>query len=182
MRAGAIIDRIRDFIRKEPPHNDSVDIKRAVSDVIELTRGEAAKHRVSVQTLFAEDLPPIRGDRVRLQQVVLNLIINAIEAMSTTPEGPRDLRIDMVADPSKGIVVPVSDSGPGLPVEGIERLFDPFYSTKATGLGMGLSICRSIVEAHGGRLWAKPNAPRGAVFQFSVANHLKPAATDAPDE
>jgi PAS domain S-box-containing protein len=182
MRAGAIVDRIRDFIRKEPPRNDSVDINRAVGEVIELTRGEAAKHSVSVQALFAEDLPLIRGDRVQLQQVMLNLIINAIEAMSTTSEGPRDLRIDTVADASKGIVVAVADSGPGLPAEGIERLFNPFYSTKATGLGMGLSICRSIVEAHGGKLWAKPNAHRGAVFQFSVADHLQPATTDAPDE
>jgi len=170
MRAGAIIDRIRDFIRKEPPHEDSVDIKRAVSEVIELTRGEAAKHGVSVQALFAEDLPLIRGDRVQLQQVVLNLIINAIEAMSTTREGPRDLRIDTVADASKGIVVAVSDSGPGLPAQGLERLFNPFYSTKASGLGMGLSICRSI------SLSAKPNAPRGAVFQFTVADHPKPAS------
>jgi PAS domain S-box-containing protein len=173
MRAGEIVDRIRSFIRKAPPRNESVDIKEALGEVIELTRGEAAKHGVSVRALFAENLPLIRGDRVQLQQVMLNLIINAIEAMSTTSEGPRDLRIDTVADASKGIVVAISDSGPGLPAEGLERLFDPFYSTKASGLGMGLSICGSIVEAHGGSLSARPNAPRGAVFQFTLADRLR---------
>jgi len=172
MRAGDIIDRIRNFIKKAPPHNDTVDIKGALSEVIELTRGEATKHHVSVQVLFAEDLPLIHGDRVQLQQVMLNLVINAIEAMSTTPEseGPRDLRIDMRADAAKGLVVTVSDSGPGLPADGIDRLFAPFYSTKESGLGMGLSICRSIIEVHGGTLLARPNSPRGAVFEFTVAD------------
>jgi PAS domain S-box-containing protein len=170
MRAGDIVDRIRDFIKKAPVHYESVDIKRAVGEVIELTRSEAVKHNVSVQAIFAEDLPLVRGDRVQLQQVVLNLIINAIEAMSTTSEGPRDLRIDTVAHASNGVIVAVADSGPGLPPEGTERLFNPFFSTKDSGLGMGLSICRSIVEAHGGSLSAKPNIPRGAIFQFTVVD------------
>ncbi|RFU46655.1 AAA family ATPase [Paraburkholderia sp. DHOC27] len=169
-RASEIVDRIRDFIKKAPPHNDSVDIAQAVGEVIELTRGEAVKHGISVQAIFAKDLPLIRGDRVQLQQVVLNLIMNAIEAMSTTSEGPRELRIETGADPLQGIVIAVADSGPGLPADGTDRLFDPFYSTKASGLGMGLSICRSIVEAHGGILSAKANAPRGAVFYFNVAD------------
>jgi C4-dicarboxylate-specific signal transduction histidine kinase len=174
-RGGDIIGRIRDLIKKAPSRHERVNINEAVREVIELTRGEAAKHRASMQAGLAEGLPLIRGDRVQLQQVMLNLIVNAIEAMSATSEGPRDLLISTAADSSKGVSIGVADSGPGLPLDGFERVFDPFYTTEASGLGMGLSICRSIVLAHGGRLSAKPNLPRGAVFQFAV-----PAFSDAP--
>jgi PAS domain S-box-containing protein len=175
MRAGDIIGRIRDLIEKAPLRKDSVDINEAVREVIELTRGEAVKQGVSVQAVLGDGLPPVRGDRVQLQQVMLNLVVNAIEAMSETREGPRDLLISTATDSSQGVSIAVSDSGPGLPVEGIERVFDPFYTTKAGGLGMGLSICRSIVDAYRGRLSAKPNLPRGAVFQFTL-----PACADNP--
>jgi PAS domain S-box-containing protein len=171
MRAGDIIGRIRDFIEKAPSRKDSVDINEAVLEVIELTRGEALKHGVSVQAVLGEGLPLIRGDRVQLQQVMLNLIVNAIEATSATSEAPRDVLISTAADSAKGVSIAVSDFGPGLPAEGIKRVFDPFYTTKVGGLGMGLSICRSIVDAHGGRISAKPNVPRGAVFQFTVPAH-----------
>jgi C4-dicarboxylate-specific signal transduction histidine kinase len=174
MRAGDIIGRIRELIEKAPPRKDSVDINEAVREVIELTRGEAVKHGVSVQTVLGEDLPLFRGDRVQLQQVMLNLIVNGIEAISATSEGPRDVLISTTADSSKGVAIAVSDSGLGVPAERIERIFDPFYTTKADGLGMGLSICRSIVEAHGGRILAKPNVPRGVVFHFSL-----PVSTDS---
>jgi signal transduction histidine kinase len=131
-----------------------------------VTRSEVLGNRVSLQTKLAEGLPVIRGDRIELQQIVLNLIMNAIEAMSDASKGPRDLLISTVEDQSNNVLVCVRDSGPGLNPENLERLFDSFYTTKAGGMGMGLSICRSIVEAHGGRLWAMPNAPRGASFHF----------------
>jgi PAS domain S-box-containing protein len=166
MRAGDIIGRIRDLVRKAPPRKDRVDINEAIREVIELTRGEAAKNDVSVLTILGDGLPLVLGDRVQLQQVMLNLIVNAVEAMGTTSTGPRELRISTAADSSDGVSIAVRDSGPGLPPAEIGRVFNPFYTTKAHGLGMGLSICRSIVETHGGRLWASANAPRGAVFQL----------------
>jgi signal transduction histidine kinase len=145
-----------------------LDINRAIREVIELTRVEAMSKGVSVQTDFAEGLPIVEADRTGLQQVMLNLIINAVEAMSGVSEGPRDLLVSSgKADPD-AVLVTVRDSGPGLTPAALERLFDAFYTTKATGLGLGLSICRSIVEAHGGRLWASTNVPRGAVFEFTL--------------
>ena len=117
---------------------------------------------------LADGLPRISGDRVQLQQVILNLIMNAIEAMSGVEEGSRELLISTVEAESEGVLVAVSDSGPGLPQASLARIFEPFYTTKSSGLGMGLSICRSIVEAHGGRLWATPNEPRGAVFSMML--------------
>jgi signal transduction histidine kinase len=116
-------------------------------------------------------LPPIQGDRVELQQVILNLIINAVEAMSGVSEGSRELLVDTGKAGSDGVLVAVRDSGPGLAPASLERLFDAFYTTKPGGLGMGLSICRSIVEAHGGRLWATANVPHGAIFQFTLPAH-----------
>jgi len=181
-RAGDILGRIREHVEKAPPHMDSVDINEAVVEVIELTRGEAAKHGVSLQAILGNRLPPVLGDRVQLQQVMLNLIVNAIEAMSTMYEGRRDLRISTTADALQCVSIAVSDSGPGLPTAGIERVFDPFYTTKAGGLGMGLSICRSIVEAHGGQLCAKPNVPSGAVFQFALPGGSEEHAPPGDDE
>jgi PAS domain S-box-containing protein len=166
MRAGDIIGRIRDLIKKAPSRKDSVDINEAIREVIELTRGEAVRTGVSVQTELADDLPLIDGDRVQLQQVILNLTMNAVEAMSGIADAPRELLITTGVVGSSGVLVSVRDSGPGLAPAIIEHLFEPFYTTKPTGLGMGLSICRSIIEAHEGRLWAEANEPRGAIFQF----------------
>jgi PAS domain S-box-containing protein len=167
-RAGAVIQRIRALIRKAPIRSDRFDINDAIRDVIVLTRVEAAKIGISVQVELAGGLPVVDGDRVELQQVILNLIINAIEAMAGTDEGSRELVIATARAEPNGVVVAVKDSGPGLDTAGLERVFDAFYTTKPTGLGMGLSICRSIVEAHGGRLIAVANAPRGAIFQFTL--------------
>jgi PAS domain S-box-containing protein len=167
-RAGGIVSGIRDLVRKAPPRNDKVDLNEALREVIELTRGEADKHDVAVLTVFADGLPPVLGDRVQLQQVMLNLIVNAVEAMATTSTGPRELLVSTAADTPDGVTIAVRDSGPGLPQAELRRVFDPFYTTKEHGLGMGLSICQSIVETHGGRLWAGANAPRGAVFQFTL--------------
>ena len=171
-RAGDVIGRIRALVKKAPPRKDRVDINEAIREVIELTRGEAVKNGVSVQTQLADGLPLIEGDRVQLQQVILNLIINAIEAMSGDSDGPRELLISTATGRPDGVLVAVRDSGPGLPPASLERLFDAFYTTKPGGLGMGLSICRSIIEAHGGRLWASANLPRGAVFQFTAPAYV----------
>jgi len=129
------------------------------------------KNDVSVQTQLAEDLPPIQGDRVQLQQVILNLIINAVEAMRCVSEGARELLIRTGKDASGGVLVVVQDSGPGVSPESFDRLFDAFYTTKPSGMGMGLSICRSIIEAHDGRLWAVPHDGPGATFQFTLPIH-----------
>jgi C4-dicarboxylate-specific signal transduction histidine kinase len=145
-----------------------LNINEAIVEIMELTRGATLEHSVSVKMQLAEKLPNILGDRVQLQQVILNLIMNAIEAMSEVREGRRGLLISTDRYASEGLLVAVADSGPGLTPAGFERLFETFYTTKPSGLGMGLPICRTIVEAHGGRLWATANAPRGAVFQFTV--------------
>jgi len=126
------------------------------------------KNGVKVQTQLAEGLPLIYGDRVQLQQVILNLVLNAVEAMSDLEEAVRALRIRTDTDAAGGALVSVADTGPGLDPARVDRLFEAFYTTKPGGLGMGLAICRSIVEAHGGRLWASANEPRGAVFQFTL--------------
>jgi len=171
MRAGGIVGGIRDLVKKAPPRKDGVDINEALGEVIELTGGEAAKNGVSVLTVFGEGLPLVLGDRVQLQQVMLNLIVNAVEAMTATSDGQRELLIRTAADSSNGVSIAMRDSGPGLSPAEVKRVFDPFYTTKAHGLGMGLSICRSIVEAHGGQLWVGANEPRGAVFEFTVPAH-----------
>ena len=166
-RASEVIGRIRALIKKAPPQKDSVAIKDAILEVVTLTHGEAVKHRVLVRTRLAEGLPPVEGDRVQLQQVILNLVVNAFEAMSGQNEA-REMLISAEKAEPDGVLVAVRDSGPGLAAEHLERLFEAFYTTKPTGMGMGLSICRSIIEAHGGRLWASANDPRGAVFQFTA--------------
>ena len=154
--------------RRQPPRKDALEVNEAIVEVIALTRGEVMKNNVSVQTQLAEGLPLIQGDRVQLQQVILNLIINAVEAMSGVSEGSRGLLIGTGKDASGRVLVAVQDSGPGLNPESFERLFDSFYTTKPGGMGMGLSICRSIVEAHGGRIWATPNAGPGITVQFTL--------------
>ncbi|MBR0713648.1 GAF domain-containing sensor histidine kinase [Bradyrhizobium liaoningense] len=167
-RTGNIIDRIRALVKKSPPRKDSLDINSTVLEIAALSSGEMSKNGISVQTQLAESLPAVQGDRVQIQQVLLNLFVNAAEAMSRTREGPKELMISTGKDGSEGVLVAVRDSGPGLTIENTERVFDAFYTTKASGLGMGLSICRSIIEAHQGQLWAAANVPRGAVFQFTL--------------
>jgi len=169
-RAGEVIDRIRALIKKEPPRRDRFEINGAIREVIELTHTEVAKNAISLRTEFADCLLIVQGDRVQLQQVILNLIINAIEAMGVS-EGTRELLIGTGKDGSRSVLVRIADSGPGLAAATLERLFQPFYTTKPKGLGLGLSICRSIVEAHGGRLWVTTNVPRGAIFQLTLPAH-----------
>ena len=167
-RAGAIVDRIRDHIKKAPPRKHRFDLNEAINEVIVLARSAIGKYGVSVQTRLTEGLTPVEGDRVQLQQVILNLILNAVEAMSAVDEGVRELLISTEQSWTNGVLVAARDSGPGIDPEHIERVFDAFYTTKSSGVGMGLSICRSIIDGHGGRLWADANEPRGAVFQFTL--------------
>jgi PAS domain S-box-containing protein len=163
-RAGDIIGGIRDQIRKASPQKRKIEINEALLEVIGLTRTVISEHSVLVKMQLAEGLPHILGDRVQLQQVILNLIMNATEAMSQVSDGSRELLISTSEAEPNSVLVKIGDSGPGLPSVNPERIFEAFYTTKASGLGMGLSICRSIVEAHGGWLQATPNHPRGAVF------------------
>jgi PAS domain S-box-containing protein len=164
-RVGEIIDRIREQIKKVPPRKECFDLNVAINEVIVLARSVTLRNGVSVQTRLAEGPLSVPGDRVQLQQVLLNLVLNAAEAMGSMEEGARELLISSEEDQA-GVVVAVRDSGPGIDPAHLDRVFDAFYTTKPSGTGMGLSICRSIIHAHGGKLWAEANEPRGAVFQF----------------
>jgi PAS domain S-box-containing protein len=166
-RAGDIIDRIRDQMKKAPPRKERFDLNAAIDEVIVLGRNTIFKNRVWVQTRLSEGLAPVHGDRVQLQQVVLNLLLNAVEAMGSVEAAPRELLIS-TKQGHAGVLVAVRDSGPGIHAEHLDRVFNSFYTTKPSGTGMGLSICRSIVDAHGGRMWAEANEPRGAIFQFTL--------------
>jgi signal transduction histidine kinase len=167
-RAGGIITRIRALAKNAPSRKDWLDINDTIRDVLVLAHSEVHRHRVVVETHLAEPVPLVLADRIQLQQVLLNLVINAIEAMSGVDDGPRQLVVQSDPDTAPGVLVTVRDSGPGLDPQRLDRLFDAFYTTKPHGLGLGLAISRRIIEAHGGRLWASANVPHGAVFQFTV--------------
>ncbi|MGE5146179.1 MAG: sensor histidine kinase, partial [Candidatus Eiseniibacteriota bacterium] len=175
VRAGAVVSRIHALIKKKPVRKDRLDVNEIIREVIALTANEVRRNGVTLEARLAPELPSILGDRVQLQQVILNLIVNAIEAMDGVGEEARALAVSTDSDRANGVHVTVVDSGPGLTATNLDRLFEAFYTTKPTGLGMGLSICRSIIEGHGGRVWASPNTPQGAVFQF-----ILPAADARP--
>jgi PAS domain S-box-containing protein len=170
-RAGDIIGGIRDQVKKAPPRMEGVDLNCAIEQVTALVRGELLKHRVSLQMNLPGGLPSVHADRVQLQQVMLNLILNAIEAITIVADDARELVISVQSNPAGGLLVAVADSGPGVEPSDRERIFESFYTTKAGGVGIGLSICRSIIDAHGGRLWVEANEPRGAVFRFTLPAH-----------
>jgi len=167
VRAGEIIARIRQLVRKSPPQLERVDLNATILDVVALTRSEIRNHLVSLETNLSPRLPALLAERVQLQQVLLNLIMNALESMSEAGD-PRELSIESFAAEPARINVRVKDTGKGLEPVSFERVFDAFYTTKPEGMGMGLAISRSIIEAHGGRLWAAANSPRGAVFAFEL--------------
>jgi PAS domain S-box-containing protein len=167
-RVGNVVDRTRGLVKKAPLRIERIEINDAIDEVIELTRGEAAKNHVFVRMQLAEGLPPVEADRIQLQQVMLNLIINAIHALDQGGQARREILISTSMNGSNGVLVSVRDWGKGIDPERLERLFDPFYTTKPGGMGMGLSICRSIIESHGGRIWAAANLPRGAAFHFTI--------------
>jgi len=166
-RARDVIVRIRALAKRQAPRMDLLDVNRKILDVLSFVEHELGTHEVVLETRLDNTLPKVLGDRVQLQQVILNLVKNAIEAMSGMNDRRRELTIVSARRPD-GIVVEVRDSGIGFDVQGAERLFEAFYTTKPEGLGVGLSISRSMVEAHGGRLWAVPNELHGAVFAFSL--------------
>jgi PAS domain S-box-containing protein len=166
-RAAEVITRIRALIAKSPPRLDPLSINETITEVIALIGGEVHRNSVQLHTQLSNDVPLIHGDRVQLQQVILNLILNAIEAMKGV-DGRRELAIASTKHGLGGILVTVQDSGVGLEDTGLDRLFEPFYTTKANGMGIGLAVSRTIIDAHGGRLWATPNVPRGAKFQFTL--------------
>jgi PAS domain S-box-containing protein len=167
-RAGEVIGRIRAMVRKAPPQRDPLSINDTIMEVMALVLGEIRRNNVSAHAELANELPPVWGDRVQLQQVLLNLIMNAVEAMSGNGQTQRKLSISSKRDGLNDVVVEVKDSGVGLDAESMDRLFEAFYTTKADGLGMGLAVCQKIIQSHGGQLWATPNVPHGAVFHFRL--------------
>jgi PAS domain S-box-containing protein len=166
-RAKSIVDRMRDHIKKAPPRSEPFDLNEAIDEVIEMAQSAITKNGVLVRTNLRGSLV-VHGDRVQLQQVIMNLILNAVEAMNTVEEAARELSISTRQDQTNDVLVAVQDSGPGVEPEHLDKVFAAFYTTKNAGIGMGLSICRSIISAHGGRLWVEANRPRGAIFQFTL--------------
>ena len=165
LRAGAIIDGVRAIFKKDARNRTSLDINELIGEALALVRDELQIHRVSVQAELNEQLPRVKGDRVQVQQVLLNLITNAIDSMAAK-DGSRELCVKSKLHDSGGVMVSVEDTGTGVEPKDVDRIFKPLFTTKSHGMGMGLSICRAVIEAHDGRLWVKPNTPEGAVFQF----------------
>jgi signal transduction histidine kinase len=176
MRANDVLGQVRDFLRKREVLMQPVDLNSAVADVLPLVVGDARKRRIELRTELAAELPPVFGNETQLQQVLINLIVNGMDAMANTPEGKRDLLV-RTAKPNGDarVEVSVTDRGSGIPSGNLPRLFESFFTTRAEGMGLGLSIARSIVEAHGGRIWADNNPDGGATFRFSV-----PTASNRP--
>ena len=171
-RAAEIISRVRLLFKKGTPQRELVDVNEVVREMIVLLRGEASRHNILVGTELAADLPQIVGDRVQLQQVLMNLMLNGIEAMKDV-DGKRELVIKSQRAENEEVLVSVSDTGVGLPVQQADQIFKAFFTTKPQGTGMGLSISHSIIESHGGRLWAGENAPRGASFYFTLPTKVE---------
>ena len=174
-RAKDIVGRIRSQIKRAPPQKERFDLHEAINEVIVMVRSAIAKDAISVNTRLMDERVPVQGDRVQLQQVLVNLILNAVEAMSSVEDGARELSIRTEQSQTGGVLVAVHDSGPGIGSVNLERVFEPFYTTKTNGIGMGLSICQTIIHGHGGRLSMRANEPRGTVFQFTL-----PAAQQDP--
>jgi signal transduction histidine kinase len=170
-RAGEIIARVRALTKRTPTAHEELDLNQTIQEVLALVGDEAKKKSVSIQTEFGGDLAPVAGDRVQLQQVVLNLVMNGIEAMSSVGDRARELVINTRNLEPDQVQVTVEDSGTGLDPTTADKIFDPFYTTKPGGMGMGLSICRSILEAHGGRLWAEGKDGPGTSFHFTLPKH-----------
>ena len=167
-RAGEVTGRIRAMIRKSKPQRDSLNINDAIMEVLALLQTEIRRNDISPYTELSNDLSLVWGDRVQLQQVILNLVMNAIEAMSGIGQTRRRLLVSSAKDGPNGVLVSIRDSGPGFGETAPDRLFEAFYTTKENGMGIGLAVSRTIIQAHGGRLWAMPSAPQGAIFQFTL--------------
>jgi PAS domain S-box-containing protein len=170
-RAGEVIARIRALTKRAATPREKLDLNETIRDVLALVGDEAKRKSVSIQTQLADDLSPISGDRVQLQQVLLNLVMNAMEAMSSVSERPRELVLATRNIDADQVQVTVKDSGPGIDPNTLDKIFDPFYTTKPHGMGMGLSICRSILQGHGGRLWVAAKDGPGTIFHFSLPKY-----------
>jgi C4-dicarboxylate-specific signal transduction histidine kinase len=164
-RASQVVATVRSMFKKDTRERVSLDVNQVLMEVIGFLRIECARHRVSVSMALTEGLPPVVADRIQLQQVVLNLVRNAIEAMSSVTDGARALQVRSEANGAGAVIITIKDTGPGIDPGSADRIFEPFFTTKPSGMGMGLSICRSIIEAHGGRLSATRSNPRGSIFQ-----------------
>ena len=171
-RAAGIISRVRMLFKKSTPQRELVDVNEAIREMIVLLRSEATRYNITVRMELAADLPRIMGDRVQLQQVLMNLIVNSIDAMKEV-DGACELAVKSERTEKEEVLVSVSDTGVGLPPQGADQIFNAFFTTKPHGTGMGLRISRSIVESHGGRLWAADNSPRGASFHFSLLTKIE---------
>jgi two-component system, LuxR family, sensor kinase FixL len=167
-RAGEVMGRIRNLVRRAPSRKDLLNVNVMILQAFALVDTEIHRNNIALHTELANDLPLVRGDRVQLQQVILNLFTNAIEAMSGADPAQRNLMVSSTKDGSNGVLVTVRDSGTGLDEAVLSQLFEAFYTTKTQGMGIGLAVSRSIIQAHGGRLWATPNQPQGAIFQFTL--------------
>jgi signal transduction histidine kinase len=167
-RASEVIRRIREFLRKDSQQMATLDISDVAQEAVALVQDEMLKRQITLVVELSDGLPPVRGDRIQLQQVILNLIMNGSEAILSVADGPRELVVISQKPGTDGVLVAVRDSGAGMDPQNIDRMFDAFYTTKPTGMGMGLSISRSIIEAHGGRIWAAPNDGRGLTVQFTL--------------
>ncbi|HEY1856035.1 ATP-binding protein [Acidocella sp.] len=177
-RAGDIIKSVRAMAGSSPPEITELDINATIHEVLNLISSELHEHRIELEIELSTGMPPVMGDRIQLQQVIVNLLMNAVEAMDTNTNEPQTLCIRSRRDGPGTVLIAVEDSGPGVAPEIMDRLFETLFTTKPTGMGMGLSICRSIVNAHGGRLWVSPASPRGAVFQFTVPTAAQKGASD----
>jgi C4-dicarboxylate-specific signal transduction histidine kinase len=175
-RASEVIARIRTLVKKRPPREDLVDLNEVIVEVLALAQNQARRSHVHLTRQLKTDLPLVRGDRVQLQQVILNLIVNGLEAIAKGKDGAGELTVSSNQDKDDNVTIAVSDSGEGLDPATAERVFDAFFTTKPDGMGMGLAISRTIIEAHGGRLWATTNSPAGAVFQFTLPAKVEKAA------
>jgi signal transduction histidine kinase len=176
IRASEVIRRIRALAIKTVIEKVPLDVNDLVREVIALVRSELSRHMVSLRMELAPTLPMIRGDGVQLQQVIINLVMNGSEAMQSITDRPRELTIRSRLDETQQVLVSVTDCGVGISTEDADRLFDPFFTTKTSGMGMGLSICRSIVRAHEGQLWATTNVPHGTTFQLTLPVNADPAS------
>ncbi len=176
-RASAVVRSVRDLVREAPPAMASLDINALIEDVLEFMCFDLRRHGIAVEIDLAKALRPVRGDRVRLERVLVNLVTNGIDAMRAVRGRPRRLRIATRREHAD-VLVAVEDTGTGVDPAHIERIFDPLFTSKADGTGLGLSICRSIVETHGGRLWAAPNLPHGTTFSFVIPAHGRQADAD----
>jgi PAS domain S-box-containing protein len=167
-RMSELVDSVRAMLKRERQIGAPISLNDLIRDVLVLLESDLQLHRVAVRTALNESLPKVRANRVQLEQLLFNLIKNAIEAMDSVTEGSRELQLRTEVDDSGNLIIAIQDSGTGIDLENIDRIFDPFFTTKSQGMGMGLAICRSIVEAHHGRLWVEPGVHKGSIFQISL--------------